>query len=91
MCKINFVNNMTSKEAFNLLLKCLWVIIKNTGKSINGIVYKYPWVIISLVVIASFIVSFVNIANARAERDNYNKEYTQTKMKLDSYIAVYDK
>lgn len=82
---------MTSKEAFLLIFKCLWVIVRNTGKSINRIVYKYPWIVIALVVTISFIISFVNIANARAERDEYSNIYVHTKMQLDSYKAVYDK
>lgn len=40
-------------------------------------------------VVISFIVSFVLISKARAERDSYNQKLVHATQQLDSYVAAY--
>ena len=88
---ISFIPNLTTKECFKLIGKALWTITKNTGRTINKAVYRYPWIFIVAILIVAFIVSYINITEARAERDKYNKEYTMTEMQLEQYKLVDDK
>lgn len=88
---ISFIPNLTTMECFKLIGEALWVITKNTGRAINKAVYRYPWFFIIAVMFGAFIVSYINIAEARQERDKYNKEYTMTETQLEQYKLVYDK
>ncbi len=87
--KISFITNATTKEAFVYSLLYTGVIFRNIGRTINKAVHKLPWVFIIATVAISFILSFVFISKARAERDNYNKENVKLMQQLDSYKAVY--
>jgi uncharacterized membrane protein (DUF485 family) len=78
-------------ECFKLIGKALWTITKNTARAINKAVYRYPWIFIVAILIVAFIISYINITEARAERDKYNKEYTMTETQLEQYKLVYDK
>lgn len=87
---ISFIPNLTTMECFKLIGKALWTIIKNTGRAINKAVYRYPWFFIIAVMLGAFIISYINIAEARNERDKYNKEYTMTETQLEQYKLVYE-
>ena len=67
------------------------IYIRNLGRAINKAVYRLPWLFITLTVIISFIISFILISKARAERDRYDKDMERISQQLDSYKAVYDK
>ena len=67
------------------------IYIRNLGRTINKAVYRLPWPLITLTVIISFIISFIFISKARAERDRYDKDMEHISQQLDSYKAVYDK
>lgn len=88
---ISFIPNLTTLECFKLIGKALWTIIENTGRAINKAVYRYPWFFIIAIMLGAFIISYINIAEARNERDKYNKEYTMTETQLEQYKLVYDK
>lgn len=88
---ISFIPNLTTLECFKLIGKALWTIIKNTGRAINKAVYRYPWLFIIAIMLGAIIISYINIAEARNERDKYNKEYTMTETQLEQYKLVYDK
>lgn len=88
---ISFIPNLTTKECFKLIGKALWTITKNTGRTINKAVYRYPWIFIVAIMLIAFVVSYINIAEARTERDKYNKEYTMTETQLEQYKSVYGK
>lgn len=88
---ISFIPNLTTMECFKLIGKALWTIIKNTGRAINKAVYRYPWFFIIAIMLGAFIISYINIAEARQECDKYNKEYTMTETQLEQYKLVYDK
>lgn len=87
--KISFVENATTKEALCYSVWFAWVFVRNIAKAINGAAHRLPWVFIFLTVLISSITSYVFIAQARAERDDYNKENAHLNQQLDSYKAVY--
>lgn len=89
--KIAEVTNATTKQAVVFIGIYSWVIVRNLGIAINKAVHKLPWLFITLTVIISFIVSFILISKARAERDRYNKDMEHISQQLDGYKAVYDK
>lgn len=86
---ISFIPNLTTTECFKLIGRALWTIVKNTGRAINKAVYKLPWLFITITVVISFIVSFVFISKARAERDSYNQKLVHATQQLDSFYAAY--
>ena len=83
--------NATTKQAVVFIGFDSWVIVRNMGRAINKAVYRLPWLFITLTVIVSFIISFIFISKARAERDRYDKDMERMTQQLDSYKAVYDK
>ena len=85
------IENATTKQAVVLIGVYSWVIIRNLGIAINKAVHKLPWLFIILTIIVSFIISFIFISKARAERDRYDKDMEHISQQLDSYKAVYDK
>lgn len=85
------IENATTKQAVVFIGVYSWVIVRNLGRVINKAVYRLPWLFITLTVIISFIVSFILISQARAERDRYDKDMEHISRQLDSYKAVYDK
>ena len=85
------IENATTKQAVVFIGVYSWIIIRNLGRAINNAVYRLPWLFITLTVIISFIVSFILISKARAERDRYDKDMEHISQQLDSYKAVYDK
>lgn len=88
---ISFIPNLTTMECFKLIGKALWTIIKNTGRAINKAVYRYPWLFILAILIVAFVISYINIVEARGERDKCNKEYTEVETQLEQYKIMYDK
>lgn len=87
--KIAEVTNATTKQAVVFIGIYSWVIVRNLGRVINKAVYKLPWLFIVITVVISFIVSFVFIYKARAERDSYNQKLVHVTQQLDSYMAAY--
>lgn len=84
------LKDATTKQAIVLIGWYQWCIVRNIGKAIDKIVRKFPWVCMVATIIISFIVSFIFISKARAERDNYNKRNVSMQMQLESYKACYD-
>lgn len=88
--RISFVGDATTKEAFIYILRYNIVIVRNIGRAIDKIVCRHPWVCMIITIAISFIVSFVFISKARAERDSYNKKMVHVSQQLDSYKAIVD-
>lgn len=82
--KIAEVTNATTKQAVVFICIYSWVIVRNLGRVINKAVYRFPWVFIVLTIVVCMVASFVAIANARTERDSYNKKATELQLKYDS-------
>ena len=87
--KIAEVTNATTKQAIVFIGVYSWVVVRNLGRAINKAVHKLPWLFIAITVVISFIVSFIFISRARAERDSYNKKSVHVTQQLDSYVAAY--
>lgn len=83
------IENATTKQAIVFIGVYSWVIVRNLGRAINKAVHKLPWLFIVVTVVISFVVSFIFISRARAERDSYNKKLVHVTQQLDSYVAAY--
>ena len=88
--RISFVGDATTKEAFIYIIRYNIVIVRNVCRGINRFVHRFPWVAMAVTVTISFIVSFIFISKARAERDSYNHKLVHVSQQLDSYKAAYD-
>lgn len=87
--KNEILKEATTKQAVLLIGWYHLCIAKNFCKMVNKAVHKYPWVCMIITIVIAFIVSFVFISKARAERDSYNKKMVHTEMELSSYKAVF--
>lgn len=87
--KIAEVTNATTKQAIVFIGVYSWVIVRNLGRAINKAVHKLPWLFIVITVAISFVVCFIFISKARAERDSYNQKLVHATQQLDSYVAAY--
>ena len=87
--KIAEITNTTTKQAIVFIGVYSWVIVRNLGRAINKAVHKLPWLFIVITVAISFVVCFIFISKARAERDSYNQKLAHATQQLDSYMAAY--
>ena len=88
MTQTERIENATTKQAVVFIGVYSWVILRNIGRAINKAVHKLPWLFIAITVVISFVVSFIFITKARAERDSYNKKMVHTEMELSSYRSL---
>ena len=84
MRKRDFNERIPTKVALYNIVVNMWAIVRNTASAINKSVYRYPWVFIVLTIVVCMVASFVAIADARTERDSYNKKATELQLKYDS-------
>ncbi len=85
---INFVDNVTTKEALMYIWRFALVVLRNLWKGIDNAAHRWPWALVGLVLIACTIMNYVCIGQARAERDHYNKENYQLTQELSKYKAA---
>jgi hypothetical protein len=85
---IDFVDNVTTREALWYIRRFTLVIMRNLFKTIDNAAHRWPWALIGIVFIACIITSYVCIGQARAERDYYNKENYQLTQELSKYKAA---
>lgn len=88
MSEITITGHVSNAEAFKYILKFKVIIARNTWRFINGLVHSYPWVFIVATIVISVLISFVQIGNARAERDQYNQKNIHLTQKIASYEAI---
>ena len=91
MCKIEIQGHVTTIDALKYIFKFNIIILRNAFTGINRFVHRFPWICIALVIFVSFIVCFIQISKARAERDSYNKKNIQLIEKVASYEAAFKK
>lgn len=84
MRKSDFNECIPTKVAIHNIAVNVWAIVRNTASAINRAVYRFPWVFIVLTIVVCIVASFVAIADARTERDSYNKKATELQLKYDS-------
>lgn len=80
--RIDFVDNATTKEAGIYAIRYGWAFVKGVCREVNEFVHRLPWVCIGAVLIVATSVSYVCIAEARAERDKANKAQPRAVHKL---------
>lgn len=85
---IDFAEDITTAEALKYIFRLQWIVVKNTARAINNAAHKWPWAFIVVILLASFLTSFVMIGNARAERDEYSKTSYQLQQSLDSCKVI---
>lgn len=71
--RIDFVDNATNREAGIYAVRYGWAFVKGVCREVNEFVHRLPWVCIGAVLIVATAVSYVSIAEARAERDKASK------------------
>lgn len=85
---IDFVDNVTTKEALVYIWRFMLVVLRNMWKGVDKIAHRWPWALIGAVLVVCTITSYVCIGQARAERDYYNKENYQLTQELSKYKAA---
>ena len=80
---IDFVDNATTREAGVYAMKYGWAFVKGVCREVNDFVHRLPWVCIGAVLIAATSVSYVCIAEARAERDKANKAQLELQERVE--------
>lgn len=91
MCKIEIHGHVSTIDALKNIFKFNIIILRNAFTGINRLVYRFPWICIALVIFVSFIICFIQVSKARAERDSYNKKNVQLTEKVASYEAAFKK
>lgn len=86
---IEITGHVTTWEACKYILKLRVIIVRNVCRWVNKLVCSHPWICILLTIAISVIVSYVQIGNARAERDFYNKKNVKLTEKVASYEAAF--
>lgn len=87
--EISFVKNATTAEAARYAALYTGVVVRNIARGINRAAHGFPWVFVVGTALVSFAASYVCIAQARSERDQYNQRFVDTERQLESYRAVY--
>lgn len=91
MCKIEIHGHVSTIDALKYIFKFNIIILRNAFTGINRFVYRFPWICIGMVIFVSFIICFIQVSKARAERDSYNKKNVQLTEKVASYEAAFKK
>lgn len=87
--KISFVTNVSTREAAVYTGLFAWAFLRNVARGIDRAAHRLPWVFILVALTASFMVSYVCIARARAERDSCDRRAVQLDRQLENYKALY--
>lgn len=85
---ISFVENATTKEAGVFALKYGYAFVKGVCRDIDSFVHKLPWLCIGTVVTISIIASYINISNARIDRDSSLKKQAQLQQQVEQLSSV---
>lgn len=80
---IDFVDNATTMEAGKYAVRYGWAFIKGVCREVNEFVHRLPWVCIGAVLIVATSVSYVCIAEARAERDKASKKQVELQERVE--------
>lgn len=91
MCEITIRGHVTTFDAFKYILKFNIIILRNAWRGLDKLVHRFPWLCMLAIIVISFLVCFVEISKARAERDSYNKKNVQLSEKVASYEAAFSK
>lgn len=81
--RIDFVDNVSTKEAGIYAMKYGWTFAKGVCREVNEFAHRLPWVCIGAILISVTSVSYVCIAEARAERDKANKAQMELQERVE--------
>lgn len=81
--RIDFVDNATTREAGIYAVRYGWAFAKGVCREVNEFVHRLPWVCIGAVLIVATAVSYVSIAEARAERDKARKAQVELQERVE--------
>lgn len=81
--RIDFVDNATTREAGIYAVRYGWAFAKGVCRDINEFAHRLPWVCIGAVLIVATAVSYVSIAEARAERDKARKAQVELQERVE--------
>lgn len=85
---ITFTPRAELKKGGRLLIKGFAFLCFGFAHAANALVRRYPYAVIFIVILVSFIVSMIEIGKARSERDSLNKENYQLQQKIDTIQMV---
>lgn len=86
--RIDFVDNATTREAGVYAVRYGWAFVKGVCREVNGFVHRLPWVCIGAVLIVATSVSYVCIAEARAERDKASKKQMELQERVEQLTCA---
>ena len=86
--RIDFVDNATTKEAGVYAVRYGWAFVKGVCREVNEFVHRLPWVCIGAVLIVATAVSYVSIAEARAERDKASKAQVELQERVEQLTCA---
>ena len=86
--RIDFVNNATTREAGIYAVRYGWAFAKGVCREVNEFVHRLPWVCIGAVLIVATSVSYVCIAEARAERDKASKAQVKLQERVEQLTCA---
>lgn len=86
--RIDFVDNATTREAGIYAVRYGWAFVKGVCREVNEFVHRLPWVCIGAVLIVATAVSYVSIAEARAERDKASKAQVELQERVEQLTCA---
>lgn len=86
--RIDFVDNATTREAGIYAVRYGWAFVKGVCREVNEFAHRLPWVCIGVVLIAATSVSYVCIAEARAERDKASKAQVKLQERVEQLTCA---
>lgn len=86
--RIDFVDNATTREAGVYAVRYGWAFAKGVCREVNEFVHRLPWVCIGAVLIVATSVSYVCIAEARAERDKASKAQVKLQERVEQLTCA---
>ena len=86
--RIDFVDNATTREAGIYAVRYGWAFVKGVCREVNEFVHRLPWVCIGAVLIVTTSVSYVCIAEARAERDKASKAQVKLQERVEQLTCA---
>lgn len=86
--RIDFVDNVSTKEAGIYAMKYGWAFAKGVCREVNEFVHRLPWVCLGAMLIIATLVSYVCIAKARTERDKSCKRQMELQTQVEQLSCV---
>lgn len=86
--RIDFVDNATTREAGIYAVRYGWAFVKGVCREVNEFVHRLPWVCMGAVLIVATAVSYVSIAEARAERDKASKKQMELQERVEQLTCA---